>query len=118
MFFRVYDTVLSNQRLSKSATYLYDDAIEDEEEIGLVAHEHAHDVLVIRRVELLMRGLRHCANQRIDEEFEALDNCLLLKCVQLGLILDPDYFSDLILLQVKVHLRLNELPSFDEALVD
>ena len=47
MFFRVYDTVISNQRLSKSATYLYDYAIEDEEEIGLVAHEHAHDVLVI-----------------------------------------------------------------------
>ena len=120
MFLRVCDTVLTNQRLSKSAnaTYLYDDAIEDEEEVGLVTHEHAYDVLVVRWVKLLMRRLRHCANQRIDEELEALDNHLFLKCAQFGFLLNPNYLSDLILLQVEVHLRLDELPCLDEALVD
>ena len=60
-----------------------------------------------------MRRLRHCANQRINEEFEALNNRLLLKCVQFGFILYSYYFSDFLLLQVKIDLLLNELLCFD-----
>ena len=60
-----------------------------------------------------MWRLRHCADQRINEEFEALNNRLLLECVQFGFILDSYYFSDFLFLQVKIDLRLDELLCFD-----
>ena len=65
-----------------------------------------------------MWRLRHCADQRINEEFEALNNRLLLKSVQFGFILDSYYFSDFLFLQVKIDLRLDELLCLDKAFVD
>ena len=51
--------------------------VEHEEQVCLVAHEHAHDVLVVGGVQFLVRRLREGARERHHEQLEALLACLL-----------------------------------------
>ena len=44
-------------RVSKVTAYLHNELIKDEQEVGLITHEHAHDVFVVGRVELFLRRL-------------------------------------------------------------
>lgn len=48
-------------------TYLHDKLVEDKQKVGLLAHERAHDILVVGGIQLLVRRLRQSADECVDK---------------------------------------------------
>ena len=99
-------------------TYLHDKLVEDKQKVGLLAHERAHDILVVGGIQLLVRRLRQSADECVDKQLESLNNHLVTVGGHLTLCLCANDLFNLTFGQVKVDFCSDQLLGLSQALIN